>query len=106
MAGAGADGLVTGLQSAAATAGFAIGEAEAELRRAASARLLRMAEMEGILRVCGKSCRYRINLHVCLGSFVFVFVFCGTGLEDVEAEIYNRSKRTNVTALLRYRCRK
>jgi hypothetical protein len=64
MVGAGADGLVTGLQSATGTAGLAIGEAEAELRRAASARLLRMVEMEGILTdlFVGLGCGYSINL--------------------------------------------
>jgi hypothetical protein len=70
-AGAGSDGLVTDLQFKLGVAGDAIGEAEAKLRRAASARLLRM-EIEGILTVveeevsrfvCGrKSVLRKLNL--------------------------------------------
>jgi len=49
--GAGSDGLVTDLQS---KLGVAIGEAEAKLRRVASARLWRMEEIEGIFYAFGR----------------------------------------------------
>jgi hypothetical protein len=91
MVGAGAVGLVTGLQSAAVTAGLAIGEAEAKLRRPARARLLRMVEMEGILTdsFVGLGCRYSINL---LDRSWIVGV-CGTRLEVEETDLYNKSRR-------------
>ena len=70
MAGAAPAGLVTGLQFKLGVAGAAIGEAVAKLRRAASARLLRMVDIEGIL--------------TCSGGCIILCVWYGCGRRGLE----------------------